>query len=266
MERSAPRTRLLRACYSFLLPVARLLLRSGVSFNEFAEIARVAFVEIASNDYGIRGRQTNVSRVSAMTGIARKEVRRLRQVADQYPGSPRVELSPLSDVLHRWFTDPSYLTRDGRPRKLRYSGGPVSFSTLVKECASDLPAGAIRVELIRCGAVSIDKSERLVAKRRHVVPEALDDRVVASIVFGLRSLASTVAFNCGDPPKELGRIERFVESNPLKENDVDEIRGRLRKRITEFTEDIDDFFSEVDQSTDRAAKRVGVGVYYYEDE
>lgn len=249
-----------------MLPVARLLLRSGVSFNEFAEIARVAFVQIASNDYGIRGRQTNVSRVSAMTGIARKEVRRLRQIADNYPGSPRVELSPLSDVLHRWFTDRKYLARDGRPKKLRYSGGPISFSTLVKECASDLPVGAIRVELIRCGAVVVDKSERLVAERRHVVPEALDDRVVASIVFGLRALASTVAFNCGDPPKELGRIERFVESDPVEESDVKEIRSQLRKRITQFTEDIDNFFSEVDQSTDRAGKRVGVGVYYYEDE
>src|SRR5215471_4007389 len=139
MERPALRTRLLRACYSFLLPVARLLLRSGVSFNEFAEIARVAFVEIATKDYGIRGRPTNVSRVSAMTGIARKEVRRLRHVAAHYPESPRVELSPLSDVLHRWFTYPAYLAADGRPKKLRYSGGPVSFSTLVKECASDLP-------------------------------------------------------------------------------------------------------------------------------
>jgi uncharacterized protein DUF6502 len=266
MERSPPRTRMLRACHSFLLPVARLLLRSGVSFNEFAEIARVAFVEIASSDYGIRGRQTNVSRVSAMTGITRKEVRRLRQVADHYPGSPRVELSPLSDVLHRWFTNPNYLAKDGRPKKLRYSGGSPSFSTLVKECAGDLPVGAIRVELIRCGAVSVDKSKHLVAKRRHVVPEVLDDRVVTSIVFSLRALASTVAFNCGDPPKELGRIERFVESNPLKRKDVDEIRGLLRKRITRFTEDIDNYFSEVDPSTDRADKRVGVGVYYYEDE
>ena len=266
MERSAARTRLLRACYSFLLPVARLLLRSGVSFTEFAEIARAAFVEIASNDYGIRGRQTNVSRVSAMTGIARKEVRRLRQIAGHYPDNPRVELSPLSDVLHKWFTDPNYLARDGRPKKLHFSGGRVSFSALVRECASDLPVGAIRVELVRCGAVSVDKPQRLIAKRRHVVPEALDDRIVTSIVFGLRAMASTVAFNSGDPPKDLSRIERFVESNPLRAHRIGGIRDQLKERITEFTEEIDDFFSEVEQSPDRSAKRVGVGVYYYEDD
>jgi hypothetical protein len=266
MQRSPARTRLLQACYSFLLPVARLLLRNGVSFAEFAEIARVAFVEVAGTDYGIRGRRTNVSRVSAMTGIARKEVRRLREVASHYPGNPRVELSPLSDVLHRWFTNPAYLTRDGEPKRLRYRGGRVSFATLVKECAGDLPIGAIRVELIRCGAVVLDGSQRLVAKRRHVVPEALDDRLVTSIVFGLRALASTVAFNSGDPPKELSRIERFVESNPLNGDKVGEVRVRLHKRIADFTEEVDDFFATVEQSPDRASRRVGVGIYYYEDD
>jgi Family of unknown function (DUF6502) len=266
MERSPTRTRLLQACHAFFVPVARLLLRSGVSFTEFAEIARAAFVEVASNDYGIRGRRTNVSRVSAMTGIARKEVRRLRQIANQYMSNPRVELSPLSDVLHKWFTDSAYLARDGRPKKLLYSGDQISFTTLVRECAGDLPVGAIRVELIRVGAVAVDETGHLVAKRRYVVPEVLDDRVVTSIVFGLRALASTVAFNCSDPPKELGRIERFVESNPLESDHVGEIRAQLRTRIAEFTEEVDDFFSKVEESPDRSGKRVGVGVFFYEDD
>jgi hypothetical protein len=136
----------------------------------------------------------------------------------------------------------------------------------VKQCAGDLPVGAIRVELLRCGAVSVDKSGRLIAKRRHVVPEALDDRIITSIVFSLRAMASTVAFNCGDPPRDLGRIERFVQSNPLRASHIAEVRRQLRKQITEFTENIDDYFSEVEESPDRAAKRVGVGVYYYEDD
>ena len=129
-----------------------------------------------------------------------------------------------------------------------------------------MPVGAIRVELIRCGAVALDRSQRFVAKRRHVVPEALDDRTVTSIVLGLRALASTVAFNSGDPPKDLSRIERFVESNPLNGDKVAEVRARLHKRITDFTEEVDDFFATVEQSPDRASKRVGVGIFYYEDD
>jgi len=122
------------------------------------------------------------------------------------------------------------------------------------------------VELIRCGAVALDQSQRLIAKRRHVVREGLDDRIITSIVFGLRALASTVAFNSSDPPKELGRIERFVESNPLDADKVAEVRDRLRKRITDFTEEVDDFFATVEQSRERASRRVGLGIYYYEDD
>jgi hypothetical protein len=241
-------------------------LRNGISHREFAEIGRVAFVKVAGSDYGIRGRQTNVSRVSAMTGIGRKEVRRLRLIADHYPGDPRVELNPLSDVLHRWYTDPAYLGRDGRPKKLGLKRGRTSFTTLVKACAGDLPVGAIRVELIRTGAVVVDSEGAMLPKRRHTVPDALNEAVITGIVFGLRALASTIAFNSSGPTKELGRIERFVESNPLADGSLDNIRRQLRKRITDFTENIDDFFANIEQSPDRSSKRVGVGVYYYEDD
>jgi hypothetical protein len=266
MPNSSTRTRLLKACYSFLLPIARLLLRNGISYNEFAEISRIAFVSVAGSDYGIRGRRTNVSRVSAMTGIGRKEVRRLRQVEDQYPGDPRVELSPLSDILQRWYTDPAYLRRDGRPQKLEYEGDRNSFSNLVKACARDLPVGAIRVELIRRGAIVVDAKGRMVAKRRQSVPDALDDAVISGIVFGLRALASTIAFNNSVPSPDVRRVELFTESNPLGDVDLDAIRKQLRVKITNFGVGIDDFFAGLKQSSDRSAKRIGVGVYYYEND
>jgi len=260
------RTRLLQACYGFLLPLARLLLRSGISHTEFAEISRVAFVKVARSDYGIRGRQTNDSRVSAMTGIGRKEVRRLRELADRYPNSSRVEPNPLAQVLHRWYTDTAYLDRDGNPRKLRFRGGRASFTTLVEACPGDIPVGAIRVELVRTGAVVVDSRGGMRPTRRHIVGDALDERVISGLVRSLRALASTIAFNCG-PNQNAGRIERFVQSDlPLGEGELHEIRNELRKRITEFTEDVDDLFANLEQSSDQSSKRIGVGVYYYEDD
>jgi len=74
------RARLLHACYSFMVPVARFLLRSGISFTEFSEVTRMAFVEVASRDYGLRGTTTNVSRVAALPGISRKEDTGLRRL------------------------------------------------------------------------------------------------------------------------------------------------------------------------------------------
>jgi hypothetical protein len=174
------RARLLRACYSFMVPVARFLLRSGIGFSEFAEVSRMAFVEVAGRDYGLRGRPTNVSRVAAMTGISRKEVKRLRSLKHEYTESLRVELSPLSDVLQRWFTDKAYLNAKGKPKGLRMRGARVSFSALVRACAGDLPAGAIKFELIRCGAVFEDSRGLLHAYRRTVIPAGQDEKLVSS--------------------------------------------------------------------------------------
>jgi hypothetical protein len=245
--------------------VARFLLRNGVSFREFEEISRVAFVEVAGRDYGIRGRPTNISRVSAMTGVGRKEVRRIRQMRMDYRDDPRADLSPLSDVLQRWFTDSDYLDRTGVPVVLPFRNGRRTFTKLVKECAGDLPAGAIKVELIRCGAITEDDKGRLKAARRYVVPEGADERIVTSMAFGLRGLASTIAHNV-DHSQALGRIERFIESDPLSEDGIAKIRGQLRKRITTFADGIDDFLSEADRASPSSGRRIGVGVYFYEDE
>ena len=61
-----------------LRPIARLLLRGGIGYREFSEISKTAFVQVATKDYGLRGRPTNISRVAVMTGLTRKEVRRIR--------------------------------------------------------------------------------------------------------------------------------------------------------------------------------------------
>ncbi|MFQ5549243.1 MAG: DUF6502 family protein, partial [Woeseia sp.] len=52
-------------------PLARALLRVGIGYREFAEISKAAFVDIATKDYGLRGRPTNISRVAVMTGLTR---------------------------------------------------------------------------------------------------------------------------------------------------------------------------------------------------
>ena len=175
------RKQILRACYSFLVPIARFLLRSGVSFQEFEEISRVAFVQVASDDYGIRGRPTNVSRVAAMTGIPRKDVKRLRQIADKYLDDPRLYMSPLGDLLQQWCTNPEYLDEFGRPRPIPVSGVDHSFERLVQLSCRDLPAGAVKVELIRIGAVAETDNGLLVVRRREIIPENLDERLFTSL-------------------------------------------------------------------------------------
>jgi hypothetical protein len=261
MNSTDARKRLLRACYSVMVPIARFLLRSGVGFKEFADVSRMAFVDVASRDYGLRGRPTNISRVAAMTGIGRKEVSRLRSVPVRHDHGVRAELGPLSDVLQRWHTDEAYLDRQGLPRPLPMR----AFERLVRVCAGDIPSGAIKVELIRCGSVREDKKGRLCALRRGVVPADLDEKLITAMVFGLRGLASTIAFNTS--VNELGpkgRIERFCLSDEMTEECIRAMHPVLRERIQAFADQMTDLIAQPLPAT--GGRRIGVGIYYYEDD
>ena len=248
MSSANTRERLLRACFAFMLPVARFLLRGGVGFKEFAEVSQMAFVDVASRDYGLRGRPTNISRVAAMTGIGRKEVTRLRRLRKEYDNNNlRVELGPLSDVLQRWHTDRAYLDKQGRPRPLPMRGRHSSFESLVRVCAGDIPPGAIKVELIRCGSIEEDKEGRLHALRRGVVPADL--------------IAYNTSANHLGPT---GRIERFCLSDVMTEECIRALHPILRNRIQTFADEMTDLVAQPIPATD--GRRIGVGIYYYEDD
>ena len=69
---------LLASARLLLRPIVRVLLRGGVPFREFSEVAKFTYVEIATNEFGIRGRPTNVSRTAILTGLNRRDVARIR--------------------------------------------------------------------------------------------------------------------------------------------------------------------------------------------
>ena len=68
---------LARALHTMLRPLVRILLRNGIAYGSFAELAKKTYVEVAFEDFAPEGKKQTVSRVSALTGLTRKEVKRL---------------------------------------------------------------------------------------------------------------------------------------------------------------------------------------------
>ena len=69
-----------RSVMKILRPLARILLKNGVSYGVFTDLARKAFVTVATDDYGTRGRKASVSKVAILTGLSRKAVKQLRDI------------------------------------------------------------------------------------------------------------------------------------------------------------------------------------------
>nr|MDJ0929338.1 DUF6502 family protein [Gammaproteobacteria bacterium] len=69
---------ILNAFRQLLRPLVRILLRNGVSFNEFEETTKMVFVEVARRDF--LDNQDSLSAISQRTGLHSDEVARVEGI------------------------------------------------------------------------------------------------------------------------------------------------------------------------------------------
>lgn len=257
---------------AFLLvmrPVVRILLRYGIGYREFAEVVKTAFVDISSTDFGIRGRPTNISRVAVMTGLTRKEVRRLRDKIAKGDTTISVKTTPFEEVLHHWYAKAEFHDASGRPIALPFSDGNPSFTSLVKKFGGDIPAGAMRTEMKRVGVVHEDELGRLSVVDRTFKSASDHEVLVTVLVRSVYTMLSNVAHNT-DPERTDTWAHRIAHTRSLRSPDKRQLRRITKDRIVDFAESIDDIFIayeslQDDSDNDRSRDTVAVGIYYFEE-
>ena len=150
----APAARLLR-------PLVRLFVARGITFPALTNLLRELYVNVAEYDFALQGKEQTDSRVSLLTGIHRKEVRRLRGAGAPVSAVPAA-VSRTSRIIARWLADPAFTDRDGRPLALRRSGeeGP-SFEALVAGVTRDLRPRAVLDEWLDRGLAVLDGEDRI---------------------------------------------------------------------------------------------------------
>jgi len=275
--RSSIQDALLFSLTSVLRPLVKLMLLLGVGYREFDAIARRVFVDVASEEYGLRGRPTNISRVSAITGISRKEVSRLRDRTAARRSSPSSRVNPAATVLQYWHHDPDFCIAPDKARPLPFQG-PSSFSRLVGRYGGDIPAGAMRAALLQSGTVE-EVDGLLIPRKRFFYPTELDEDFVRRILFSIATLSNTVVHNTrlrhaqgfseAVNLKE-GFLERFALAEHLSPQATFDFRNWVRTEGARFLEGAISYLGEHELPHSRWTTEnqhyVGVGLYYFEEE
>lgn len=256
---------MLTACRRWLRPVARWLLRSGVTWKEFAELSRSVFVQTAHEEFGIRGRPTNVSRVALLTGLARRDVR--RALDETRMPLPAVEeaLNHASRVLTGWHLDSEFLTPDGRPRVLAPQGEHGSFAQLLRRYAGDIPTTALVKELVKSGSIERLDDGSYRALRRYYMPRAMDGRAVERSGSVLADLATTIEHNLAREPDEPSRFEGRAQNRNIDPRHLPSFRAYVEREAQAMLERVDDWLSTHEAPAGEAGLRLGIGVYAIHD-
>lgn len=260
----------LAACRHFLSPVARLLLRSGVTWAEFAELSKETFVDVARRDYGIQGRPTNNSRVAMITGLSRREVTRVRDVLIGEASADEPPASRVAQVLSGWHVDPEFIDEAGRPIELALSGATRSIEALLKRYAGDLPHGAFLKELLQLGVVNkaANGSYRVLA--RDYLRSAADPDILRQLGVALHDHATTLAHNVDTEREEPARFEGMASTSQLAPRYARAFADYAAARAQAFLEEIDAWLvrhevKALDDPEDSGGVRMGLGVYLIKD-
>jgi hypothetical protein len=269
MAFEALRERLLEALGKALEPVVLLLLKSGINWKDFSDIAKEKFVSVATESFGIRGRPTNLSRVAILSGLDRREVARLRDRATERCAAFQGYMSKPTQVLHAWYHDPRYLDGSGMPRDLEIEGAEGSFAELVRQYAPGIPLVAMIKELRAAGTVADIDGQRLRALKRSYVPRELNETLVRLWGSELHDLGTTIEHNLSREESGLPRFDRRAISLRVDPKALPAFLEMLEREGQAFLERVDEWISahELPSRVDEQGRgiRLGVGVYHIQD-
>jgi hypothetical protein len=138
-----------------LVELALTLVPRGVTPKAFGDLSRYAFARAAATISKPASGKINHSRVAALTGLTRADVRKLLRKDESMTASRRSQM-PIERVVSGWRADRRFVDRQGNPRCLKISGASNSFALLTKLYGGDVPHRAVLDELDRIGAVRRD--------------------------------------------------------------------------------------------------------------
>jgi hypothetical protein len=173
---SSPTTpAVLAALRRLLRPAIRLAIRRGLMYPALAELLKEVYVDVAARDFVLADKAVTDSRVTLLTGVHRKDVRRLRETAQglRAPAAPRA-VSLGAQIVAAWSATPGCVDAEGRPKPLPRSGGAdastPSFDALVQSVSKDIRPRAVLDEWMRLGVVDVDADDVVTLRAEAFVP------------------------------------------------------------------------------------------------
>jgi hypothetical protein len=257
------------AIIKLMRPLVRILLRNGIPFRTFAELAKRVYVSVASDEFAIEGRKPSVSRVSVITGLSRKEISRVKEEPDHEEDISAQRYNRAARVISGWISDPRFQNSSGEPEELAVEGSGSSFAELVRLYSGDVPVRAILDELVRVGSVSRTNGGRVRLLARAYIPQTGESEKIGILGNDVAQLVSTIDHNLTDG-KDNPRFQRKVSYDNLPVEAMDEIRKLSARHGQELLELLNRRMAEQDRDVTPGAGgtgrvKAGVGVYYFEE-
>lgn len=242
------KTLILEAVKKALRPLIRMLISSGLSYKDFTDMMRGAFLDEARRSIQSGGKDVTVSMLSLMSGIHRKDVAAYLKdpedfvsIVDKYKSSGA---SAAFSVFSEWVSNPEmtfvlpYAKQDGKH----------SFTSLCEKLTTDVRPKAIVDELTRLGLVQYENGN-VTLKKDAFVPENDFDYKLKFFSQNIYEHLESVSTNVMDDGPR--KFERLAIHNNLTDDDIEVLKLYIDKHGMDLLKSV------YHQAEDMASRNVG---------
>ncbi len=249
-----------------LRPLVRILIRNGIAYGALSELVRKVYVDVAYEDFPPEGKKQTVSRVSALTGLTRKEVKRLVETEQTDSIASQGRYNRAIRVISGWMNDRRFLDGNGKPADLLVEGKRKSFTLLVKDYSGDIPTRAMLNMLEEAGSVKMVKGKARLVRHAYV---AAGDAIDKIRILGIDTaeLISTIDHNLTAEPAKL-LFQRKVSYDNINPDSLMKLKKLSSKKAQALLEQLDRQYAsnELDEDSDKKGKYISLGIYYHEQD
>jgi hypothetical protein len=243
------RAQLVNTVRKVLKPLVRVLFGGGVRFDEFVELLRGIYVEMAIQEGAKSNLRVTPAKIAILTGVARKEVDRLVSTDDWLRIPKPTDMIALGAILHRWHTDSTFLGPYGVPLELPFTGNSGrNFVDLVAGCPFPIAADSAFEQLLAAGVISRSGDSYVkVLSRSYVVRELFSAEMLEHFGSAMTRLASTLSHNMTSSTG-VKRLEKTVfPDHGLPAELQAEFDLYVRERVHGMLSDIDDWLAAAER-------------------
>ena len=262
-----PSRPLLAALHALLRPLVRLLVARGVTCPMLASLLKEIYVEVADRDFGSEGGPPSDSRVTLLTGVHRKDVKRLR-AAPAHAGQDMPDTVALgAQIVAAWTT--RFRDAKGRPRplaRLESRGGAESFEALVAGISTDIRARAVLDAWLSLGVAELDEDDRVVLRSAAFVPARGIEEKAFYLGHNVGDHVAAAAHNLldGAPPF----LERSVHYDSLDSGSVEKLAALAERTGMKALQAVnrEAMGAEArDKKSGAPKRRITFGIYFFSE-
>ena len=268
MNISQPFPALLKAVKAILYPFVHLLIRTGIHFPQIVELLKEVYIDVATKEFTIEGKAQTQTRLSFITGVHRKDVKRLQDSKNSHQNNNKVEPESINlgvKLVSIWSRDPRFLDEIGKPLLLPLkSKTEPSFDELVERIyKQNIRSRVVLDEWLNLGIIQLDDKKVKLCTEAYIPKESKNEKAFF-LGQNISDHLNAASQNLLNESPEF--FERCVYYDDLSDSSISELKKMVNDQGMIFLKQLNKKASELKQQDtlkNCSKQRINIGLYLY---